>query len=149
MSLMKWEPFSDVRRAYDEMDRMLERFLPAAILPSIAERMSCPAVDVVTQGNNVLIKAEVPGLRKEDLEVTSTNDSITLKGEFKKEEDVKTNEFIRQERRVGKFFRSIPMPDEIKPDKVKASFKDGVLTITAPLAGEVKAKETKVNIEAL
>jgi len=85
--------------------------------------MSCPAVDVVTQGNNVLIKAEVPGLRKEDLEVTSTNDSITLKGEFKKEEDVKTNEFIRQERRVGKFFRSIPMPDEIKPDKVKASFR--------------------------
>ncbi|MCL6630678.1 MAG: Hsp20/alpha crystallin family protein, partial [Armatimonadetes bacterium] len=96
----------------------------------------------------VVVKAELPGLKKEDIEITATEDSISLRGEFKREEEVKKEGFYRRERREGKFYRTIPMPAPIKPDQVKASFKDGILEITAPEVEEAKPKERKVPIEA-
>ena len=145
MSLMRWEPFQELRRMREEMDRMFEGMMPS---PTWAAPMMAPAVDVYEKDGNIIVKADVPGLKKDDLEVTATEDSISLKGEFKKEEKVEEQGFYRQERRFGRFFRTIPMPTAINPDQVKASFKEGVIEVTAPKAEAEKAKEKKVPIEA-
>ena len=148
MSLARWDPFTEMRRMREDMDRLFEGFWrPPMLLPWVTEGIS-PAVDVYERNNNVVIKVEVPGLNKEDIEVTATEDSISLKGEFKHEEEVKEEGFCRRERRAGKFYRTIPMPTAIKPNQVKANFRDGLLEITAPKAEVAKAKEKKVPIEA-
>jgi len=149
MSLARWEPMSELRRLHEDMDRLMEGImwpLAAPVWP-LAE-MAPPAVDVFERDGCVVVKAELPGLKKEDIEITATEDSISLRGEFKREEETKKEGFYRHERKEGKFFRTIPMPAAIKPDQVKAHFKDGVLEVTAPEAEEAKAKERRVPIEA-
>ena len=148
MSIERWQPFNELRRMHDEMDRMFESFLQPSMAPSALVTMTMPLVDVFEQDRNIIVKAEVPGLNKDNIEVMATEDSITMKGEFKQEEEVKEQGFIRQERRMGNFFRTIPLSNKIKSDQVKAVFKDGVLTITAPMEEEANTKETKVNIES-
>jgi len=127
----------------DEMERVFESMTPAEM-----GMMQLPAVDVFEQDGKVVVKANLPGMNKENIEVTATEDSISLKGEFKREEKVEERGFFRQERQSGRFFRTIPMPTAINPDQVTASFKDGVLEVTAPKAEPEKAKEKKVPIEA-
>jgi len=140
---------SELRRLHEDMDRLMEGFMRPLAAPMwpFAE-MAAPAVDVFERDGSVVVKAELPGLKKEDVEITATEDSISLKGEFKREEEAKREGFYRRERREGKFFRTVPMPAAIKPDQVKASFKDGVLEITAPEAEGTKPKERHVPIEA-
>ncbi|MHB0999494.1 MAG: Hsp20/alpha crystallin family protein [Armatimonadota bacterium] len=143
MGLTRWEPFSELRRMRNDMDRLFEGLTS----PMMGGVEFMPAVDVYQKDNNIMVKADLPGLNKDDLEITATEDSICLKGEFKKEQEVKEEGFYRQERQMGKFFRTIPMPVGIKPDQVKASFHDGILEITAPKAEEAKSNEIKVSIE--
>jgi HSP20 family protein len=139
----------ELRRMREDMDRLFSSFgEPGAALASWREEGMMPAVDVIEKDNDVVLKAELPGLKPEDIQITATDDSITMKGEFKKEEESKEGGFIRRERRSGQFFRTIAMPANIKPDQVKASFKNGLLEIDAPKAEEAKSKEIKVNVES-
>ena len=147
MSIARWEPFSEIRRMHDDMDRLMERFWPSTMIAPWGMEAMVPCVDVFEKDGNIVVKAELPGLNKEDLEITATEDSISLKGEFKKEEETREEGYYRQERRIGRFFRTIPMPEAIKPDQVKASFKEGVLEITAQRSEAAKPKEMKVPIE--
>ncbi len=147
MSLARWDPFTELRRMREDLDR----FFGAGPSTSLATWMGetvAPPIDVYEQDNNIMVKANLPGLRKEDINITATDDSISLSGESRREEEAKEGGFYRRERQMGKFFRTIPMPAEINPDQVKASFKDGVLEISAPKAAEEKAKEKKVQIES-
>lgn len=140
MSLARWDPFTELRRIREDVDRMFDAY------PSVAP-LAAPVVDVFEKDEKIVVKAEVPGLKKDDLEVIATEDSVSLKGEFKKEEEVKEEGFYRRERRVGRFYRTISMPSAIKPDQVTAKFKDGILEVTAPRAEAEKAREKKVQIE--
>ena len=148
MGLARWEPIGNLRKMREEMDRMFENMLPSFAWPSLSSEGVMPIVDAFETPDEVVIKAELPGLKKDDIEITATDASISLKGEFKHEERVKEEGFIRNERRSGKFLRTIPMPIEIKPDQVKATFKDGVLEITAPKSEKAFAKEKRVSIES-
>jgi len=148
MSLARWDPFSEMRRMREDMESMFEGFWrPPMLFPWTIEG-AAPCIDVYERDNNVIVKAEVPGLKKEDIEVTATEDSISLRGEFKREEEMREEGFYRHERRAGKFYRTIPMPAAIKPDEVKATFKEGVLEVAAPKAEEARAKEKRVPVEA-
>jgi len=147
MTLARWEPFRELRRMHEEMDRLFETFWQPTEMPRLAAEFA-PAVDVFEKNSDVVVKANLPGLKKDDIEVTATEDSISLSGEFKKEEEVKEEGYCRRERQAGKFYRTVAMPSAIRPDQVKASFKDGVLEVTAPKAEEAKAKEKKVPVEA-
>jgi HSP20 family protein len=144
VSIARWEPFSELRRMREDMDRLFGNLLPTPMM-AMPEVMG-PAIDVFEKENNVVVKAELPGLNKDDIEITATDDSISIRGEFKQEEQTQEKGYLRRERRVGRFFRTIPMPTAIKPDEVKASFNNGILEIAAPMAEE-KAKEKKVTIE--
>lgn len=146
MSLARWDPFPELRRMREDFDRLFGVGPSVSMVPMIAEGAT-PPIDVFERDNTMVVRANLPGLKKEHIEVTATEDSIALSGEFKHEEEVKEGGFYRRERQIGKFFRTIPMPSAINPDQVKASFKDGVLEITAPKAEQAKTNEKKVPIE--
>ena len=109
--------------------------------------LQMPAIDVYEEKDEVVVKAELPGLSKEDLDVTLTESTLTLKGQKKKEEEVKEKNFYRSERSSGSFVRTIDLPAEVKTDQVKASFKNGVLEIRLPKTEDAKRKVTKVKID--
>lgn len=140
---------------FDEIDRMFSRFFgrpfglmrwPRTLWPEEFEA-GYPSVDIFEDKENVVVKAEIPGVKKEELEVNVTEDSIVLSGEKKKEEKVEEKDYYRYERSYGSFHRTLPLPTDVQSDKAKAQFKDGVLKITIPKTPEAKKKEVKVKIE--
>lgn len=151
--LVRWEPItSTAARLRQEMDRLIEDFFgefPAErVLP---ERMRVPSVDVVDRPNDILVRAEMPGMTKESIRVDATSESLTLCGEMKEEKEEKEErgeQFYRRERRMGMYQRVIPLPVQIKPNEVKARYKDGILEVTLPKTEESKTKQSvKVSIE--
>jgi HSP20 family protein len=116
----------------DEMDRMFRDMarLPWAALQG-AEFEWGPAVDVYEQENQVVVKAGVPGVKKEDIEVSATEEGVTINGETKHEEEVKEEGYYRKEIRRGSFHRVVPWPVDVDPESVSAKMEDGILTITA------------------
>ena len=107
-----------------------------------------PAVDIYSNGKQELVlKAELPDMKREDIQVVFENNTLTIKGEKKKEEEVKQENYYRSERSYGAFVRTVDLPKEVHADKVKASFKDGVLEVRMPKTEEAKTKEIKVKVD--
>ncbi len=106
-----------------------------------------PSVDIFETDGNIVLKAELPGMKKEDIEVTFANGAITISGEKKKEEEVKRKDYYKWERSYGSFCRTFSLPADVKTDKIKSTFKDGVLEITMPKSEEAKSKEVKIKVE--
>jgi HSP20 family protein len=106
-----------------------------------------PDVDIFEDGGDVVVKAELPGIKKDDLEVTLTDDTITISGEKKKEEKIQKKGYYKLERSYGSFCRTFSLPAEIQADKVKSTFKDGVLEVRMPKSEKTKSKEVKVKVE--
>ena len=106
-----------------------------------------PKVDIFEEGDNFVVKAEIPGIKKEEIEVNLTDDMVTISGEKKKEEKVEKKDYYRFERSFGSFSRSFRLPKDVQADKAKAIFKDGVLELKVPKTEEAKKKEKKVPIE--
>jgi len=126
------------------MDRLME---DALVRPSrISTWLGEPhlALDIYQTKDTVVVKAPLPGVKPEDVEITITGDVLTIKGETKVEENVEKEDYFFQERRYGSFSRSVTLPDGLKTDKAEASFEDGVLTLTVPKAEEHKPKSVKV-----
>jgi len=94
--------------------------------------------------DQLVVKATVPGVKPEEIEVTITGDLLTIKGEFKQEQTIEKPNYLRQERRFGSFCRQVGLPAGVKPDEAKASFENGVLTLEMPKAEAAKAKTVKV-----
>lgn len=106
-----------------------------------------PSVDIYEDAGDVVLKAELPGMKKEDIDVTLSEDTITISGEKKKEEEVKKKDYYKWERSYGSFSRSFDLPEAVQSDKVKSTFKDGVLEVRIPRSEERKSKEVKVEIQ--
>ena len=149
-------PFETISRLEQDMERMFHEFWRRPFLslwdherswPGRMLSLQIPAVDVYEERDEVVVKAELPGLSKEDLDVTLTESTLTLKGEKKKEEEVKEKNFYRSERSTGSFVRSIDLPSEVKTDQTKASFSNGVLEIRLPKTEDAKRKVTKIRID--
>lgn len=139
--LMVWNPFAELERIRREFDRLLEELVPKE---EAVERVFAPAVEVYETDSEVVVKAELPGVKKEDVEVTLKDNHLIIKGEKKEEREEKTETVHRVERVYGRFERVIALPAEVKTEGVKAEFKDGVLEIRLPKTQTVK--ETKIQI---
>ncbi len=109
--------------------------------------MTTPAVDMFEEKNEIVVKAEIPGIDKNNIEVQLSDHLLTIKGEKKKEEEDKREHYYRSERSYGSFMRTLPVPAEVRADKIKASFKNGVLEVYLPKTEEAKAKDIKVKVE--
>jgi HSP20 family protein len=105
---------------------------------------SMPAVDLYQTDDSVVVKATLPGMKAEDVDISVTGDRLTLRGEIKQENEQKDATYHMREQRYGAFERSLPLPTEVKTDKAKAEFNDGILTVTLPIAEEVKPKSITI-----
>jgi HSP20 family protein len=150
-----WRPFSDITRWERDMERMMEDFFGRRIRPWWPERwlrtegieLTAPAVDLFEEKDDIVVKAELPGIDKNNVEVNLTNHTLTIKGEKKKEEEVKEENYYRAERSYGSFVRMLELPKDVHADKVKASFKNGILEVRLPKTEEAKTKEVKVKVD--
>jgi HSP20 family protein len=106
-----------------------------------------PSVDIFEENGEVVLKAEIPGIKKEDIDITLTEDTITLSGEKNKEKEVKKKDYYRWECSYGSFSCMFSLPAEAQADKVKTKFKDGILEIRMPKTEEAKKKEVKVKVQ--
>ena len=154
-SVAPWRPFMGLTGWETDMDRLVEDFFGRRARPWWPERwlrgdepgVRAPMVDVFEEKDDIVVKAELPGLEKDNIEVNLADHTLTIKGEKKKEEEVKRENYYRAERSYGSFLRTLELPREVHADKVKASFKNGILEIRMPKTEEAKAKETKVKVE--
>jgi HSP20 family protein len=142
-----FEPFGSLRR---DMERLFEDFSrewgwssPAAPGTSMA---ASPKLDVSETETEVKVEAELPGVDEKDVEVTLSDGRLTIKGEKKQEKDEKKKDYHLVERSHGSFARTVGLPFEVDPEQVKASFANGVLTVTLPKPPEVKARDKKIQI---
>jgi HSP20 family protein len=140
-----WPVFGGLTNLRDEIDRLFEA--PLAELTRTSPLLSgwSPALDIFEEKDNVVVKAELPGMKKEQIEVSLHDGSLSISGERKSEGDHTEAEVYRAERFVGRFQRTVTLPMQVAGDKVKAQYKDGVLTITLPKAEEAKPKQIDVN----
>jgi HSP20 family protein len=129
-----------------EIDRMFGS-LQGGVLDNGDNASWLPAVDIVENDGAYVVRAELPGVNKDDVKITVLNDVLTIKGEKKNEKESKENQFTRIERSYGSFQRSFTLPSSVESGKIEASFENGILTVTVPKAEEVKPKQIEVKLK--
>ena len=146
MALVRWRPMMrPILPIEEEVNRIMRNFLRAfGEEESLFETF--PAVDIREREDSFIIEAEIPGMDKNDIKVSIQDDVITISGEKKREERVEGYEEIRIERSCGKFSRSFRLGVPVEADKVKARYKNGVLTITVPKSEKVRGKEIPIEV---
>jgi HSP20 family protein len=149
-------PPSEMFRWEREMDRVFDDFFfgrrlrplwPGRWWPTREIALSIPPVDLYEEKDEIVVKTDLPGMSKEDIQVNVTDHLLIIKGEKKKEEEIKEGDYYRSERSYGSFSRSVDLPGEVQIENAKASFKNGVLEIRLPKTEEAKRREIKVKVE--
>src|SRR5947209_13836394 len=135
-----WPGFGRLSTLRDELDRLFET--PLAELARSSQLLSgwTPALDIYEDKDNVYVRAELPGMKKEDIDLSLNDGSLSLAGERKSEGKYKDAEVYRAERFLGRFQRTVTLPTPVAADRVKAQYQDGILSITLPKAEEAKPK---------
>jgi HSP20 family protein len=147
MAIVRWEPFRDLLATQREFDRLFrEAFSPAFGEGEVSTRTWAPPVDIYETGDTLVLKAELPGVNPDGVEIRVEENTLYLKGERKFEKEVKEQNYHRVERSYGTFTRTFSLPNSIDADKVVAAYKDGVLTLTMPKKEEAKPKTIKINV---
>ncbi|HEU5393475.1 MAG TPA: Hsp20/alpha crystallin family protein [Candidatus Methylomirabilis sp.] len=149
MAIVRWDPFRDLMSIQERMNRLFDQTLSRtrAEEEGIAASTWVPSVDIYETPDRVVMKAELPGLTREDIEINVRDNTLSLRGERKFEKDVKEENYLRIERAYGSFQRSFTLPATIQQDKIKAVFKDGVLEVTLPKAEEAHPKQIKIDVK--
>ena len=144
--LTNWGGFGRLTDLRDEIDRLFET--PLAELARTSQLLSgwTPALDMFEDKDNLYVRAELPGMRKEDIDLSLHDGSLSISGERKSEEKIKEAEVYRAERFFGRFQRTVTLPTSVAVEQVKAQYKDGILTITLPKSEEAKPKHIEVKM---
>jgi HSP20 family protein len=133
-TITRWDPFAELAELRSRFDRMLADF------GNGHEREWMPAIDVIRQEGRLVVRAEVPGIKPEEIEIKAGDGVLTLSGKHEEDKEEKEADFVRRERRYGAFTRNVPLPDGVDPHAITATTHDGILEVTVPLP-EVEAKE--------
>ncbi len=145
MKLVRWEPFG---RDFARMANRLNRAFDPRFEDTDRESLGIwnPPVDIFEEKDELVLKAELPGMKKEDIEVRIENNVLTLQGERKRESETKEDGYYRSERAYGTFSRSFSLPTSLDTSKIGAEYKDGILTVSLPKAEEAKPKQIDVKV---
>jgi HSP20 family protein len=145
-------PFEFMRRFGEEMDKLVGDFdfgrgwLPPALAGSARPGLWAPQIEMVEEGGQLIVRADLPGLTKDDVNVEIDNDAITIEGERRSEQKENREGYYRTERSYGKFYRRVPLPDGVEAENADATFRDGVLEITMNAPKRTESKPRKVQI---
>ena len=141
-SIVRWDPFREMMSLRDVMDRLVD---DAFVRPTSGlGTLHSPAVDMIENEDEVVVKASLPGVRSDDINISVTGDALTIRGEMKSEREEEKDNYIFRERRSGSFSRSLALPTSVVADQAKAEFENGILTLSLPKAEEVKPKTITV-----
>lgn len=142
----RWPPLEEL----DELERRLEHifrwpFLFALRYFPVVEKHWTPTIDLFEKGDRFVVKAELPGMKEEGIDVSVMGDILTVKGERERESDVKEEDYHRSEFTYGRFFRAIGLPTDVDADKMEASYEDGVLEVILPKATKIKLRKVAIS----
>ncbi len=146
MNVIRWEPFGESITLRRSMDRLFEDVFTRR-LRTAAPLVWQPAVEIFETENEVVVKAELPGIDPKNVNVTVTAEGLTIKGEAKSEQEEKGRNYYRRELRYGTYERTIPLSAEVKSDETRAAFRHGILEVTVPKAERVRPKTVKVEVD--
>jgi HSP20 family protein len=154
MAIVRFRPFSQAVDSFRdfgdmqaEVNRLFDNFLGRPTQPHAGmERVWAPAVDMYETKDALVVAAELPGLVEKDIHLSIVGDVLNVRGERHWNQEVKQENYYRGERWYGKFERSLPLPMPVQADKVTATYRDGVLTITLPKVEEIRPKEIKIDV---
>lgn len=151
--MRRYYPLAEISSLEDTFDRFVDRFF-SDFFPTrwqAEERLPgvdwVPSVDLVEKKDHFLLRTEIPGIKKEDLDISVSDDSVTIKGEVKKEKEEKGDRYYFAERCCGSFGRRVRLPLEVDPNKVEATLKDGILELKLPKKEVQKAKIVEVKVK--
>lgn len=154
MTLVRFDPFRELDRLQNEVNRLFEGYTQTPDRPSNSGggnqmqmgRVWAPAVDIAENENEIVLRAELPGMKQEDIDIELTGDTLTLRGERKFENEERKDNFVRVERSYGRFQRSFTLGVPVQSDQVKATYKDGVLEVHLPKSEETKPRKVQVGV---
>jgi HSP20 family protein len=147
MTLIRWKPVRSLDNIQDEVNRVFDSFFDMRPYARRSEDSGWyPEVDIVEDKDKVVVNVDLPGIEKEDIKVSVHDNTLTIKGERKAEKEEKDKNYHRVERVYGTFCRSFSLPSMVDGQKIKAAYKNGVLSIDLPKAEEVKPKEIPINV---
>lgn len=153
MAIIRFNPVRDLLNVEREFNRMFRTFDDRFGLSKKEDSENgyenavwMPLTDIFEDKDNYMIKADLPGMKKDDVKISFADGQLSISGERVQEQESKDTKCHRIERTYGKYYRSFNLPKEIKEDKIKAEFKDGQLTVTIPKAEEVKPKEIEIKV---
>jgi len=146
-NLIRWNPLRDMMRMRSEIDRMFDDAFNAPLAEWSEETNWGLPLDVAENDDAFVVKASVPGMNPEDLEITLTDNTLTIKGEVKADETIDEERYHVRERRYGRFTRSLSLPVPVESDDVDATYENGILTLNIPKAEMVKPKRISIKAE--
>ncbi len=150
MSMVRFDPFRELSQMQDRINRVFgDAYTRRFDNDDLTQRGEwLPPVDIYENGDQeIVLKAELPGIGRENIDLRVENNTLTLRGERKREQTVKDDQYHRVERSYGAFSRSFSLPTRVDTEKVRADFKDGVLTITLPVKTEAKPRQIEVAVD--
>jgi HSP20 family protein len=146
---MRWQPFREMMSLRDAMDRLLEESVVRPARGWITSEVGLRVpLDMYESDGNLVIKADLPGLKAESVDVSIVNDTLTIKGEYQSEEEREEENVHLKERRYGKFQRAIRLPTGVDTEATEATFEDGVLMLTLPKTAEARPKQIAVKTKS-
>ncbi len=142
-TLTRWDPFREMMALRNTMERLMEDVERPLWRAETSEFLRL-AVDVSETDDSFIVKASLPGINPEDLDISMTDNVLTIKGEIKMEEEKEGEKYHIRERRYGRFMRSLTFPVPVDADKIEATYENGVLTLVLPKAEEAKPKKIEI-----
>jgi len=145
MNIIRWDPFRDLATLRERMNRLFEEaYTSRGEEKDLVASTWNPSVDIYETENALVMKAELPGIDENDIELKIEDSTLTLKGDRKFEKETKEENYHRIERSYGSFYRSFTLPRNIDQDKIKAECENGILKVTLPKKAELKPKKVKI-----
>lgn len=137
-ALTRWEPFAELGELRSRFDRMFEELIDSG------SRDWMPAIDVERDNGNLVVRADVPGIKSEEVKIEVEDDILTVSGAHEERKEKKDKHFLRRERRYGSFSRSLALPAGVEAKKIKAKTHDGIVEVTIPLPQEAKKETVRI-----
>ena len=145
-NITRFDPLGEMVTLRQAMDRLFEdSFVSPLTLRTYNGEGTSPALDVHQTADEIVVSAALPGMKAEDVDITITGQTLSIRGEFKADEKVERDQYLYRERRYGSFHRQLQLPVRVQGDAATANFEDGVLTLTIPKAEEVKPRQIRIN----
>ena len=138
-TLTRWEPFAELAELRSRFDRFFDDWLDGH------ERAWTPAIDVVREDDHLVLRADLPGIKPEEVSIEVEDDILKVSGEHRESKEEKDKHYVRRERRYGSFSRSMALPVGVDAKKIKAKTHDGVVEVTIPLPKEAKKEPVRIN----